>query len=198
MTPNPCKIGSPEWLAEIRAQYRTDEEIDSWYQPEEPDGYARRVVSDLVRMIDALADERDAALSLEDLPLSEWPADTRDKRHSLELSEARKEARDRMRAAEDDRDRLAAALADLREAGRAIVEMSVTPYNDRGNAATRRWEAVLRATPTDIAATHDARVRASALREAAERLDRGREWEGWGWGVKWLRSEAERIERGGR
>lgn len=60
MTPNPCKIGSPEWLAEIRAQYRTDEEIDSWYQPKEPDGYARRVVSDLVRMIDALAAERDA------------------------------------------------------------------------------------------------------------------------------------------
>lgn len=110
-----------------------------------------------------------------------------------------------MRGVAAERDRLLAALAEVREAGRVIVDMSVTPYSDRGNAATRRWEAVLRALPTDLAATRDARVRAEALREAAgladaqfrgvAEADRAQTWASC---ARMLRSEADRIERGGR
>ena len=54
--------------------------------------------------------------------------------------------------------------------------------------------AALAATPTDLAAERDRRVRAGALRDAAARLPNTDPEAIW----QWLRAEAERIERGGQ
>lgn len=142
-----------------------------------------------------------------------------------DLASALGEYRDGVEA---DRDRLAAALAEVRE---AAAEVFISPRRPGGTprdaAAGERFSAILASIPADIAATHDARV----LREAAERADaqavtsqitadRACEVirvEGDPSGdisaymneadaqanelrraAYWLRSEAERIERGGR
>lgn len=90
-----------------------------------------------------------------------------------------------------ERDRLAAALAEVREAAGAYPGAPVAVAFDRVRDA-------LAALPTDLAATRDARVRAEALREAADRMEAADLTLGSGEDMPavWLRAEAERIGGG--
>lgn len=144
-------------------------------------------------------------------PVAEWTEREARLRRAIE-----REAR----AVRADRDRLAAALAGVLAAARACVDAFDDIGVPRAECCARNeaLRVVLAATPADLAAARDARVRAEAyadgvwaerargdaraLREAAERA--GVKGASWARGAfrralqMWLRAEAERIERGGR
>lgn len=115
--------------------------------------------------------ERDTALSLDGLPLGEWPADARDARHQLE----RAEWAERAEKAESERDTALTALHGLREAVAEVLDPDLS--GDTPEAVERlvslrpRARAALAATPADLAARALAKARASALREAADAID---------------------------
>lgn len=99
-----------------------------------------------------------------------------------------------------ERDRLAAALAEVRR----LVDSERSAREHFGESlpggTIDQIHRALAATPADLADAHDRRVRAEALRDAAERYalpaaDGGGSWAD----VRaWLRAEADRVERGGR
>lgn len=151
--------------------------------------------------VDRLTIERDAALAnthtmvaaLDDLAAERdrWLQCNRERQHEFNaraaaeaevdrLTRERDEAESALGAAHEtlagahrlreDRDRLAAALAEVREAVEEIAS-----HGEREPGPTRGMghdlRAVLVATPADLAAAHDARVRAEALREAADEME---------------------------
>lgn len=104
-------------------------------------------------------------------------------------------------AALADRDRLAAALAEVREAAGWVCDALLSGDTGCVEDAIRHaveCRAALAAAPADLAAERDRRVRAGALRDAAERYDVPAADGGGVWAAvrAWLRAEAERIERG--
>ncbi|MBK8260181.1 MAG: hypothetical protein IPK80_02455 [Nannocystis sp.] len=115
-----------------------------------------------------------------------------------DLATAAAEHERRVRApVEAERDRLAAALAEVRDAASESIRESFWVGNDApARAARERVIAVLAALPTDLAAQREARIRADSTHEAARARGRAVQYPVHGIGAE-VPNNADEAERGG-